>query len=411
MHKIWIAVVFTGVLFNTLFVSCHVQTAPALFDASDKLEEPYGTVSFFTVGAASTQDKQLDAITKIGMTNIRQDFKFNFQDDTDTTKYNLYDSVFSKNDKLQINNIAVLEAGNKNHRPWNDKRNYISKLNVFVNRYQNDIRYWEFINEINWLRDSTQVYDGLRYCSILPDVYHTIKGISPDNRVLLSGLAGVNVDILKTLCKEKAFNYFDIFNFHAYCEPEKLPEYFQIIRKYMDNYDWDKPVWMTEYGYATNIEKNGALTKEEKEIVQAKYVARAHLISFAHGVEKVFWYSFRSWEADPYDKEQHFGLTHVDVSPKPAYKAYGIFTDMCPSGSSRPVITKSGNIFISEWNKPDGTKVNAVWIPEGQKDIKLKIKGRYKIYDYMGESIKKIETISDGVTFVVGAKSVKINLE
>lgn len=380
-----------------------------LFDSENILDNPYGTVSFFTVGAASTQEKQLDAITKIGMTNIRQDFKFNFQDDTDTTKYGLYDSVFSKNRKLHINNIAVLESGTKHHRPWTDINNYMSQLRTHVNKYSSDIHYWEFINEINWLRDSTQVYDGMLYCTMLPEIYHTIKEISHENKVLLSGLAGVNEDILKTLCEKKAFNYFDIFNFHAYCEPEKLPEYFQLIRKYMDKYDWDKPVWMTEYGYATNLNQNeNTISKDEKEAIQAKYVARAHLISFAYGVEKVFWYSFRSWEADPYDKEQHFGLTHVDISPKPAYSAYGFFTNMCPSGSTRPALSIHNNVYTSEWQKPDNTKVYAIWTPEGQKKVKLKIKGRHKVYNYMGTQIKRSNRITDGVTYIVGASNVEL---
>lgn len=75
-----------------------------------------------------------------------------------------------------------------------------------------------------------------------------------------------------------------------------------------------------------------------KEMEQARRVARIYLISFAYGVDKVFWYNFRSYEKDPYYTEDNFGIVHSDLTPKPAYYAYKTMTTLCPSGSTRPVL-------------------------------------------------------------------------
>lgn len=82
-----------------------------------------------------------------------------------------------------------------------------------------------------------------------------------------------------------------------------------------------------------------------KEMEQARRVARIYLISFAYGVDKVFWYKFRSYEKDPYYTEDNFGIVHSDLTPKPAYYAYKTMTTLCPSGSTRPVLEVSGDIY------------------------------------------------------------------
>ena len=75
-----------------------------------------------------------------------------------------------------------------------------------------------------------------------------------------------------------------------------------------------------------------------KEMEQARKVACVYLISFAYGVDKVFWYNFRSYEKASYYTEDNFGIVHSDLIPKPAYYAYKTMTTLCPSGSTRPVL-------------------------------------------------------------------------
>jgi hypothetical protein len=76
-------------------------------------------------------------------------------------------------------------------------------------------------------------------------------------------------------------------------------------------------LWHTEWGYST------ARSKPDKpgmsEETHAVYILRRLLESEAAGVEHTFIYDFKDDGADPYSREQNFGLIHNNLSAKPAY--------------------------------------------------------------------------------------------
>lgn len=136
---------------------------------------------------------------------------------------------------------------------------------------------------------------------------------------------------------------------------------------------------------------------------QARRVARIHLIAFAYGVDKVFWYEFRSPEVDPYYSEDNFGMVHKDLSPKPAYYAYKTLIKMLPSGSTRPVLTIKDGIYKAEWKRPDGKKITAYWCKEGATYIKLNAKPTM-IVGYMGKNVALLNNslkVSSGIVYCV----------
>lgn len=151
-----------------------------------------------------------------------------------------------------------------------------------------------------------------------------------------------------------------------------------------------------------------------KEMEQARRVARIYLISFAYGVDKVFWYNFRSYEKDPYYTEDNFGIVHSDLTPKPAYYAYKTMTTLCPSGSTRPVLEVSGDIYKAHWTRPDGKVIWAVWNPKGDIDLRqLSYIGSPTFYDFMGNKLKNVHkgkyNITSGVLYVVGCKYLRVH--
>jgi hypothetical protein len=149
-----------------------------------------------------------------------------------------------------------------------------------------------------------------------------------------------------------------------------------------------------------------------REAEQARRIARMHLIAFAYGVDKVFWYKFRSCEQNLYYSEDNFGIVHKDLSPKPAYYAYKALTTFCPDGSTRPTLEVHGDIYISNWERPDGKKVWAIWNANGICYQNLTITGKPKCYDYLGNVIGKISEnnfkVGSGVTYIVGVENVNI---
>lgn len=114
---------------------------------------------------------------------------------------------------------------------------------------------------------------------------------------------------------------------------------------------------------------NMAKSRSVNEDEQAAMLARAYMTAFALGVEKLHWYEFRSTEKDPFYSEHHFGITHRDLSPKPAYRAYAALTRRRPVGSAssqKPWRTGRSGVVRPEWILPDGRTAGAVWLAEAK---------------------------------------------
>ncbi len=128
------------------------------------------------------------------------------------------------------------------------------------------------------------------------------------------------------------------------------------------------------------------------EANQARYLARAMAIAFAEGVERYFWYEFRAPEADPYYSEDHFGMTHADMSPKPAFDAYRTFVLARPAGSMQthgPWRDSSRGLYFPQWTRPDGTQAGIVWKTGATERMALRFEPSRPVtfHDYTGRTI------------------------
>ncbi len=100
------------------------------------------------------------------------------------------------------------------------------------------------------------------------------------------------------------------------------------------------------------------------EAEQAMMLPRALLIAYQLGVARSFWYEFQSPETDDLDQESHFGVLHLNLSPKPAYLAFKTLTAQRPAGSvglSLPWKSADGALYYPQWRLPDGRSSGAVW--------------------------------------------------
>lgn len=148
-----------------------------------------------------------------------------------------------------------------------------------------------------------------------------------------------------------------------------------------------------------------AHTIPQRETEQARRVARIYLISFAYGVDKVFWYNLRSRENDLVYSEDCFGMIHEDFSEKPSLQAYRTLTKLCPEGSLRPILKEEYGIFHASWETPEGKKMHALWNPMGKKYLKIKTDKDTKGYSYLGKELKpsKKFPIDESVTYFEGS--------
>ena len=87
---------------------------------------------------------------------------------------------------------------------------------------------------------------------------------------------------------------------------------------------------------------------------------------------------------------------------------------MCPDKSTRPSLKRKGNVFMSQWKRPDGKKVYALWTSEKDEIIKLNYSGTFTCYDINGKEIKingQSVEITPSVKYLVGGKKFKLNID
>lgn len=397
-------IVFSGFISSS---SCQAETEriSPLFNCSKRLDNPYGICSHINRTGNfyefDTREQEMKIITSLGASYIRTDFDWNIcqQDEGGTFSYEQHDVMMSTiNGKVNV--LGILTPSTP-RRPLNNWNVYIEKT---VNHYKDLIHCWEIINEANLVNRRIPDFSCIEYVSMLKTAYKTIKKFSPSAYVLYSGLSDFSDGYYEKSLDYGAGDFFDIMNVHGYAnketEPEDLIKRMKLLREIMSKYNLNKKVWLSETGCSS-------VSHWASEDIQNKRLPRIFLVSFALGVEKVFWYKTRSNELKENDSECHYGLCHNNYSPKPAFYAYQALVKMCPNGSTRPIMKRQGDIYSATWKRPDGKNVWALWTSKSEEEIDLKIKGKYKIYDLKGNEICQdgnVFNVSPSVIYIVGAK-------
>ncbi len=401
-------------LLCNLCVSCiaiEPEDYTTLFKCSRKLDKPYGICSHINGRGLSaeftTRDKDLAMIDSCGANFVRTNIWFEeCRDSSGYLTLGHYNQMMESVNQWKKNVLIIASMWNPRNISECD-----SVFPVIMNQY-NEVKFWEIINEAHLVRKRIPGYGPKDYIDILKEGYRLVKKYSPKSKVLFTGVAPkepIDNKFTDSSFVFGASNYFDIMNLHIYTtmsEPEVLYQYLLKVSKLLKEYDVEKPVWITETGYTSKG------VKSVGEDIQASRLARTYLISFALGIDKVFWYKSRSSELAPNDREQYFGIWHKDYTPKPAYFAYQTLTKMCPDKATRPILHRKEDIYFASWKRADGNKVWALWTSEN-KTIKasLSISKKYEIYNLYGEKVNIVPSnaeISSSVLYIVGAKEVQI---
>ena len=130
-----------------------------------------------------------------------------------------------------------------------------------------------------------------------------------------------------------------------------------------------------------------------KETEQANFLAQSMWLSLRFGVEKYFWYELESPGHNMFDREANFGLTNEHLSPKPAYHAYSTIGRLFPEGSTldTSIEWRQKDCCVVSWKQPDGTRLWAVWSPEGPQTVDVKIgKGLRQAFHILGSSLADV---------------------
>ncbi len=245
-----------------------------------------------------------------------------------------------------------------------DMNDFADFMRAATNRYKGQIVAYEIWNEPNLEREGGKPVQAGSYVELLKAGYLAVKSVEPATLIVTGGLTptGVNnpqaaVDDVVYLKQFYAYNqgeakkYYDVLGAHpgsSHNPPDTLwpdqpgpgpgwlnhPSFYfrrieQIRQVMVDNGDEAKPVWLTEFGWASTPNPASgfgfaALVSEEQ---QGRYLARA----LAKGRSEYKWLgqmfifqlnmALPEFTPDPTDERIAWGLIRRDGSKRPSYFA------------------------------------------------------------------------------------------
>jgi hypothetical protein len=175
---------------------------------------------------------------------------------------------------------------------------------------------------------------------------------------LIYQVAELDIQSMEEFLKSDAARQIDILAIHPYAWPDFqspetwMPQYISKVRALMAKYDAVKPIWFTEIGAPVDGNPGGffgypAQGNYVRGVGRAEYMGfmvKCHLIGFANGVEKVFWYNYWDAGVDSEYAERHFGIVDARSYPMPGYAAYCTMARMIRGKALKDVGVRDGDV-------------------------------------------------------------------
>ena len=186
-----------------------------------------------------------------------------------------------------------------------DWRNYVR---VVAERYKGRVRHYEIWNEPNDKAFYTGGVAGMVELTRIAS--EELKRVDPEIRIVSPAVTGGGKEVkwLDDFLGLGGGAHVDVIGYHFYVphtKPEAMLEIINDVRRVMARHGVDKkPLWNTETGWLTANEGGGTDDgpfqgwgwKKLDRVSTGAYIARAHILSWAAGVERFYWYS---WDGGP----------------------------------------------------------------------------------------------------------------
>jgi hypothetical protein len=199
---------------------------------------------------------------------------------------------------------------------------------------------WELWNEPNRTEFWPTGPDPAQYLILLRALSGAVKAADPSAQVVLAGLwfrpgpeDGVPLtDYLPALYEGGGASLFDAVAVHPYeATPQEALEAVGETRELMAGFgDAEKPIWVTEIGWATDGFPSGLTTTPEG---QAQYLSESFALLAESrerlGIAGVIWYSLTDVAGGDLWLN-HCGLFTIDGTPKPSWEAFVELTGGTP---------------------------------------------------------------------------------
>jgi hypothetical protein len=274
-----------------------------------------------------------------------------------------------------------LYEDNKEHRDLTEREipYFLKYVEQMVTRYRGRVDAFEIWNEPNLF-----FWDGSdeHFYALSAAAAQRIKETAPEVTVLAGSTFRTDRGFLQGMFKAGAFEHTDGVSLHPYSS-DALHTLKQVdkLRKIMAEFNYDKPVWITEAGYATG----GIYFSFNKLKRYPEYIVKTLSGLAARGVRNVVWYELmdeynRGEEPDRWNPSHFFGLIYPDKSFKPGAEAFMLTARYLRGAEYRPELPVrkqvSETITSLFFKGPGGTNVLLLWNnASGEVPLRLTVSG------------------------------------
>ena len=261
-------------------------------------------------------------------------------------------------------------------KPYEEEgfRDYCTALRKVVQRYKKVIKHWEIYNEPNiffWSGPHE------RYPALLKMAYEAVKAEDPEAEVLGCSTAGIDFKFIQMCMDAQA--PMDALTIHPYrgvLNEKVFIDELVRARAVANN----RPVWITEMGWPT-------IPGNASERQQATYLARSYLSAIGCKAScNICWYNFKNDGWNPYYNEENFGITYVDLNPKPAYRALAqicrTFTSGEPQLQTMRVEKTATLVYVFRMGQ-----ASAIWSDGGVVRVRAKLPEGAVVQNLMGDGV------------------------
>jgi len=273
-----------------------------------------------------------------------------------------------------------LYSDNKEHRAFTEREisYFLKYVEQVVSRYRTRIVY-EIWNEPNWL-----FWKGTakQFYPVSVAAAKKIREMEPNAVIIAGSTARVSKRFTRGMFNAGAMEYVDGFSLHPYATSPK-GTISQIIkqRKVLDEFNFDKPIWVTEVGYSTGPISFCNIKRYPEYIVKTL----SGLAVRSGDVRNLIWFKLmndynKGEEPSRLNPAPHFGLTYPDRVFKPGAEAFRLTASSLAGAEYRPELPIregiSSGITSLYFKRKDGRNILILWKDsEGKQKLRLTIPG------------------------------------
>ncbi len=386
-HRRWRALLGLGIVLSAGFL-------PTGALAAEK-----GIVPEITWGVDSkTQDRDATAIADLGAKYVR--LNISWSDWVEGTRGSYNNSALSNWDRglalsrqsgakviVMVNESPSWARDSSNaNAPPRDMADYARFVSFLANRWRGQVAAYEIWNEPN--AGGFYVAPD-RYAAMLKASAPGIRAADPAAKVMTAGLYTSDYNYFGAVyaAAPDLNNYFDIIGAHPYTNNGAPPDVYwraangrissdtfaayRELRATVRSHGDDKPVWITEMGWATGSAPWGVSAQQQASNLTLAYKC----LEQDPYVQVATTYNLRNnwWANDANDWDSQLGLMTTNFTPKPAYAALKSYT---PGGGGCTYRDTSGPTATATTTTNSSSATSAAAAARSARSLSLRLRAR-----------------------------------